>query len=212
MKQTKAEQLARELDASVIAVYKDAAYELRRLSPMETELTATTGTLKNCMDSLFTVEAERDKLLAVNKMLVDALKLISETEQSKFAQAYCANMAATALKLTGDALTPTREQLELAAKAAGLKYYGYDVHKGLQLDKPYDIRHITWWNPITSKSDSRDLEVACEIDIGNGHSYVYTSYDDLYGTLVYYKDYNNDKGLATCAAVFLCAVEIGRNL
>jgi hypothetical protein len=47
------------------------------------------------------LERGLDKALAVNKVLVGALKLISETEQSKFAQAYCANMAATALKLAG---------------------------------------------------------------------------------------------------------------
>lgn len=102
MNQTNAEQLARELDASVIAVYKDAAVELRRLSPMEAHVTALQGSIDELFDTMEALEAERDKLLAVNKVLVDALKLISETEQSKFAQAYCANMAATALKLAGE--------------------------------------------------------------------------------------------------------------
>jgi hypothetical protein len=111
-------------------------------------------------------------------------------------------------------MTPPRKQLELAAKAAGLKYYGYDVHKGLQLDKPYDIRHITWWNPITSKSDSRDLEVACEIELKYGFHGVWASakHGTIASEVQFYADYNNDKGLATCAAVFMCAVEVGRSL
>lgn len=55
--------------------------KLERLSLMEAELVATTGTLKNCMDSLFTVEAERDKLIEVNKVLVDALIRLDNVTQ-----------------------------------------------------------------------------------------------------------------------------------
>jgi hypothetical protein len=110
-------------------------------------------------------------------------------------------------------MTPTREQLELAAKAVGLTYYGYDVHKGLQLDKPYDIRHITWWNPVTTKSDSFDLMVACGIhsDFSN-EDLVFCSYWGHHHVKTHLSKYNNDKGLATMWAVFLCAVEIGRGL
>jgi hypothetical protein len=106
-------------------------------------------------------------------------------------------------------MTPTREQLELAAKAVGLTYYGYDVHKGLQLDKPYDIRHITWWNPVTTKSDSFDLMVVCGIEpMFHDCAVSALSGSDFHTEPVYWLD--QDKGLATMWAVFLCAVEIGR--
>jgi len=82
---TRAEKLADECenfgDVNIQLNLSTISRELRRLSPME---------------------AERDKLLKVNKVLVDALKLISEAEQSKFAVAYCTNMAETALKLAGE--------------------------------------------------------------------------------------------------------------
>lgn len=99
MSQTKADQLSLHLYSIGLVAEGD---ELRRLAPMEAHVTALQGSIDELFDTVEALEAERDKLLAVNKVLVDALKLISETEQSKFAQAYCANMATTALKLTGE--------------------------------------------------------------------------------------------------------------
>ena len=103
-------------------------------------------------------------------------------------------------------MTPTRKQLELAAKAAGIK--GFAGARGF-----WFIAEQRYWKPVTDKSDSRDLMVACEIELafgdeeevqafGGNNSYAFAKIED----------YNNDKGLATCAAVFLCAVEIGRSL
>jgi hypothetical protein len=106
-KQTKAEQLARELDASVIAVYKDAAVELRRLSSMEAQLAD---------EKLHVKQLERgiDKLLAVNKVLVEALKEASQTlawqqlgecrgfSEKLLPTVECLNNARQALKLAGE--------------------------------------------------------------------------------------------------------------
>jgi hypothetical protein len=104
-------------------------------------------------------------------------------------------------------MTPTREQLELAAKAAGL------LLKWGNLNAAYVKNEdgvLVRWNPTTSSSDSFNLMVACEIDVGYGYAYMYASYDEKYCKTVYYKDHNNDKGLAIMWAVFLCAVELGR--
>jgi hypothetical protein len=107
-------------------------------------------------------------------------------------------------------MTPTREQLELAAKAAGIVIEDWNdanspMYRGARGDW-----HV--WRPATDKSDSRDLEVACEIELRYGRLGVWATAKQ--GTIAsevqYYEDHNNDKGLATCAAVFLCVVEIGR--
>jgi hypothetical protein len=112
--------------------------------------------------------------------------------------------------------TPTREQLELAAKVAGVTHIeytnGYDGKYGLQLCDEIG-RHTRSWNPTTSKSDSFNLMVACGIEVAfdNVNGVVDTTHTTLNSYIFLdYKDYNNDKGLATMWAVFLCAVELGR--
>lgn len=105
-------------------------------------------------------------------------------------------------------MTPTREQLELAAKAAGLKEFGF---MGGCLTHVVNNQFV-YWQPTTSKSDSRDLEVACEIELRYGLRGVWAIANDerSESEVQFYSDHNNDKGLATMWAVFLCAVEIGR--
>jgi hypothetical protein len=109
----------------------------------------------------------------------------------------------------------TKQQLELAANAAG---YQLEEIRGV-LKRWVDSKTGMgggWlpWHPVTDKSDSFDLMVACGIlpfwselhcscVVNRGKR------GDLFN-MVNYKDHNNDKGLATMWAVFLCAVEIGR--
>jgi hypothetical protein len=114
------------------------------------------------------------------------------------------------MSFSSEKQTPAREQLELAAKAAGL------FLKWGNLNAAYVKNEdgvLVRWNPTTSKPDSFDLMVACEIDIKHTESYVAAIATKAircsYG--IYYKDHNNDKGLATMWAVFLCAVEIGKS-
>ena len=92
-------------------------------------------------------------------------------------------------------MTPTREQLELAAKAAGMN----QTESWLAYN----------WQPTTFKSDSFDLMVTCDIEPEFFDNCVTATacgvmWDE------WLKDHNNDKQLATMWAVFLCAVEIGR--
>jgi hypothetical protein len=107
-------------------------------------------------------------------------------------------------------MTPTREQLELAAKAAGLTLKDCTCKKELKC-----VETNKHWNPTTSKSDSFDLMVALmardfEIISNDKEVCVHCFYECRGSALL--EDYNNDKGLATMWAVFLCAVEIGRSL
>jgi hypothetical protein len=108
-------------------------------------------------------------------------------------------------------MTPTHKQLKLAAKAAGIIIHHWSEHTGTPF-VVYSEHEFHAWQPVTNKSDSRDLEVACEIEINFGLRGVWaTVEDERRGSKVqFYSDHNNDKGLATCAAVFLCAVEVGR--
>jgi hypothetical protein len=111
-------------------------------------------------------------------------------------------------------MTPTCEQLELAAKAAGIathrlqtRYVTHDHYE----DGRVDI--IKPWNPVTDKSDSFDLMVACEIEPMYFDDCVLAQSDFLMGISIYayLKDHNNDKGLAIMWAMFLCAVELGKS-
>ena len=103
-------------------------------------------------------------------------------------------------------MIPTREQLELAAKAAGLTLKDCTCKKELKC-----VETNKHWNPTTSKSDSFDLMVACGIEpMFHDTAVSALSGSDFHTEPVYYKDHNNEKGLATMWAVFLCAVEIGR--
>jgi hypothetical protein len=103
-------------------------------------------------------------------------------------------------------MTPTREQLELAAKAAGYSYKW-------QHSKFRVSRHDTngWseaWYPVKDASDNLNLRDSCEINISYFISCVAaTSRGKTID--VYYSDYK-DKNDATRWASFLCAVEIGR--
>jgi hypothetical protein len=101
----------------------------------------------------------------------------------------------------------TREQLDLAAKAAGIVIRHWISNGPCVIISEPSAKYEQYkrWLPVTSKSDSFDLMVACEIELRYFDSCVTVGCFS-----VPYKDYNNDKGLATCAAVFLCAVEIGR--
>lgn len=112
-------------------------------------------------------------------------------------------------------MTPTREQLELAAKAAGYEHCKtYLIPPNFAADGILIKRGeggYRWWNPIASKSDSFDLEVDCEIEpMFHDTAVSALSGSDFHTAPVYWLDH--DKGLATMWAVFLCAVEIGRSL
>jgi hypothetical protein len=104
-------------------------------------------------------------------------------------------------------MTPTREQLELAAKAAGL------LLKWGNLNAAYVKNEdgvLVRWNPTTSNSDSFDLMVACAIDLVFSKNVVTALCPYNSSGHAYFIHHNNDKQLATMWAVFLCAVELGR--
>ena len=108
-------------------------------------------------------------------------------------------------------MTPTREQLELAAKAAGKKlaYEMYAPTWGFGKNG-IKLHDGSWWHPVTSKTDSFDLMVACKMYVDTASNTIAFAAAGKTQVSAYLKDHNNDKELATMWAVFLCAVEIGR--
>ena len=109
-----------------------------------------------------------------------------------------------------------RELLELAAKAAGLKYTkptdDYDGSIGLAVgENPMRTRT---WNPLTNDGDAFRLAVKLDMNVFQAAKSAYAlTYDDDDGTYekqVRYTDTNNDPYAATRLAIVRAAAEIGK--
>jgi hypothetical protein len=115
--------------------------------------------------------------------------------------------------------TPTREDYELAAKAAGLELL-LDSIDGFSTDTdgPFG-KYRQKWNPYNDDGDSRRLENAIGPDVVRTEERinVYQVNGDIprptdLHVFEDYADHNGDKDAATRAAVFWLAVEIGRSI
>jgi hypothetical protein len=119
---------------------------------------------------------------------------------------------------------PTREEYELAAKAAGLTTNHKWNDERLSLAPPVQALVVyrdgklisTGWQPLVDDGDSRRLQNACGIDMFWWHDTIEAQIpikEDEFGvrqSLASYADHNNDKCEAARHAVFFLAVEIGR--
>lgn len=77
--------------------------ELRRLSPMEAENAALKAANKDCVLHFDTLKADYDKLLAVNKVLVDALHTaIKQNSHDMLMTGEEIRKCESALKLAGE--------------------------------------------------------------------------------------------------------------
>jgi hypothetical protein len=110
---------------------------------------------------------------------------------------------------------PTREDYELAAKAAGFSTFkvSNDWH-----DKGRYIVNDNYWQPLDDDGDSRRLQVAIGanlvfVDVCNS---VFAEYPQKLGCFLAkeatFADHNNDKYEAARHAVFELAVEVGRGM
>ena len=111
-------------------------------------------------------------------------------------------------------MTPTNEQLKLAAKAAGIAIHHWIGNEPRVVISEPNAKYEQYkrWLPVTDKSDSFDLRVAIDANIRVNGNYVLVNKGRHAAGVGFYEDHNNDKGLATMRAVFMCAVEIGRSL
>jgi hypothetical protein len=111
-------------------------------------------------------------------------------------------------------MTPTREQLELAAKAAGIVPYSINAETGAvkyKVPSATMAMQFSSWFPTTSKSDSFDLMVACGINVQYGLTRVWARWADDMDICVSSPMSGGTKvEQTTMWAIFLCAVEIGR--
>jgi hypothetical protein len=107
-----------------------------------------------------------------------------------------------------------REQLELAALAAGIEYECVS-HTGYPKDDQHQVRNkqgsLIDWNPHDDDGDSRRLEVVLCMDVIQ-HSKLKDGRQEVavfHGNLLELEPHGNDPLAATRMAVLRCAAEIG---
>ena len=115
-------------------------------------------------------------------------------------------------------MNPTREQMELAAKAAGLTISDYDEDGGDYYVRDGVTPHEYIWSPLTSSDDSQRLQVKLGMTASVGATTVdaccWTDREELTRTinkaLLFDPAIPDDDLRAMREAIFLVAVEIGR--
>lgn len=96
-----------------------------------------------------------------------------------------------------------REQLELAAKAAGYDVVQYSEYSGLQIGSE-------WWNP--PKNDGDALRLAVKLNIHVLRYETMTTARPLFGSFGCDERDDGDPYAATRLAIFRAAAEIGRGM
>ena len=107
--------------------------------------------------------------------------------------------------------TATREDYELAAKAAGISIATFIPERNICFLQKDGRPSSESWNPLTDDGDSRRLEVAINCDAMRLPDFV-NYFKDYSGKIIYYADHNNDKCEAARFAVFFLAVNIGKGM
>lgn len=109
-------------------------------------------------------------------------------------------------------MTTYREQMELAAKAAGLIGYRYVPEcEAMMRDRPGSSLGY-WpgpWNPRADSGDALRLAVRAGIWVHPGE---HDEYVEAVGVSTVYVPPGNDREAATRLAIFRAAVEIGRSM
>jgi hypothetical protein len=147
---------------------------------------------------MITKEERRAVAVKAAQNALGAIALVAQTEKAMESFKTSDKSAVT---------NPTREQLELAAKAAGIVIEDW-TEEGNPMYRN-DKGHLGIWIPTLDKYESFDLMVAIDANITVRGKYVFVNSGRHAAGVAFYKDHNNDKGLALCAAVFMCAVAIG---
>ena len=111
-------------------------------------------------------------------------------------------------------MTTEREQLELAAKACGLKHKSTDeLSQWLLVEgvrTPLQGAHRWYWNPLADDGDCARVEAALGIELTWFFDRVDALACDVAPVVEYFKDHAGDKNAARRAASVAVAAEIGR--
>jgi hypothetical protein len=106
-------------------------------------------------------------------------------------------------------MTITRQDLEDAARAAGIEiYFREDRGQMPPADRCCHAKTVTPWSPATNPADSFDLAMKCGIDIHPSAGEV--AYMEPPGILVVMK-FTPHNMQETCEAIALAAAEMWRN-
>lgn len=120
-------------------------------------------------------------------------------------------------------MTPTREQYELAAKAAGGMLY-YDTELVVRFIPPgtplqFNVMSLPQWRPHKDRSDAFSLQCAIKggLWFEEQRNAWYACLEPLKGpplevTIVAASTDKTDIEAAAREAIFLCAVEVGRGM
>jgi hypothetical protein len=108
-----------------------------------------------------------------------------------------------------------RELLEMAAKAAGIEWYGYYGDEAVEcryLDVGLDDSVVPW-NPLTDDGDALRLAVKLKIGLRFPQDCdYYVDAGEHDGNTVYLIDAGNDRAAAARRAIVRAAAEIGKTL
>lgn len=100
-----------------------------------------------------------------------------------------------------------RDLLELAAKAAGIRIFGFN-HIGYAITRGHDSRPIGW-NPLTDDGDALRLAVKLRIDIVNIGLTVRGRAHRNEGEKIEVAEFSQDRNVDTRRAIVRAAAEIG---
>lgn len=103
-----------------------------------------------------------------------------------------------------------RELLELAAKAAGIKYHSYIDHEMIGRGINIGDLDSAIWNPLADDGDALRLAVECSLTIDLSEEKVLVEAPWL--TNEFSEDYANDKMRATRRAIVRAAAAIGEQM
>lgn len=113
-------------------------------------------------------------------------------------------------------MTPTLEQMELAARAAGIEWFAFDLEtQGLMRTQiPPAL-----WNPLTSGDDSQRLQAKLRMSldyqkVGGKHRWLavcrQSAWESTTKAICFNPAIPDDDLRAMKEAIFLVAVEVGR--
>ena len=108
-------------------------------------------------------------------------------------------------------MTITREDLEYAAKAAGLEWQSYDMGRGLCLATPKGGMVITqMWHPGKDDGDCARMCGAVQIDTRFGRTFAVCEKDGGFSSCGWADDHGGDKMAAWRYASVKLAAAVGR--
>ena len=105
-----------------------------------------------------------------------------------------------------------RELLELAAKAAGIKFYALSRGGARYAPQPGIMQPYVYWNPLADDGDALRLAVKLKIDVAHTNIHAPQVHALADAKVQVWEETKDDPDAATRRAIVRAAAEIGRNM